>query len=699
MNEEAELIFEEALELHADERPAFLANACAGNPKLLAELTSLLEQSDNAEKYFDSLQQSVLPSMAANAAIGRMIKHYQILSHIGDGGMGTVYRALDTRLDREVALKFLPADANPQQDAARRLIREARAAAPLQHPNICVIHEVGETDEGQPFIAMALCDGETLKEKLRSGPVSVSDAVDIARQIARGLGAAHARKIVHRDVKPANVMIGTDGIVRLLDFGLAKLMDAATTAPHGIRGTIAYMSPEQLRGDETDERSDLWALGVMLYEMLAGTRPFNAAQGQAVIESILRDPPQPLTNRNPDVPEELRRIIDRLLQKNPDNRYPRASDVLADLAALDKHHESVTTERKRMTGSYVIGAVAVTALILAAFLTRQQSGTVPGEASAKQRRLTQNIAAYELYLRGRDPALFRSDSGPVRGLAFLDEAIALDSTFAAAYAAKAYLYWVLAKSPDPDARRKYWRLADSTATRSIVLDPSLPEVWLGLGFAKTIAMSNLEEAESAMRRAIELGGAPGAHEYLSKVLLWRGKIDESIRESRIALDEDPLSASASADFANSLCIAGRTAEGLAILDRLGTLEPPLRRVPGYRGNCYTMQGKWKKAIAAFSERRDSPNSEGMIGFALARSGDRASAIQLKRDLETRWADKSGLALDIAMISAALGDREEFFKWLNRSAEELSMYGTIMFPFFSDMHADPRFEQFRLKHHF
>jgi serine/threonine-protein kinase len=699
MNEEAELIFEQALELRADERPAFLAKACAGNPELLAELTSLLDQSNSAEKYFDSLQQSVLPSMATSAAIGRMINHYEILSHIGDGGMGTVYRALDTRLGREVALKFLPADANPQQEAARRLAREASAAAALQHPNICVIHDVGATDEGQPFIAMALCDGVTLKEKLRSGPLPVDEAIDIARQIARGLGAAHTRKIVHRDVKPANVMLGTDGIVRLLDFGLAKFMDAATTAPHGIRGTIAYMSPEQLRGDETDERADLWALGVMLYEMLAGARPFNGDRGQAVIESILRDQPEPLTSRNAEVPAGLSRIVDRLLQKKPDNRYARASEVLADLATVEQPHEPVSRKRKRMAGLYVIGTVAASALVLAGFLSRQQSRTVAADPQANQRRLTQNIAAYELYLRGRDPALFRSDSGPVRGLEYLDQAIALDSTFAAAYAAKTYFYWVLARLDDPDTTRKYRRLADSAAAKSIALDPSLPEAWLGLGFAKTIAMSNLEEAEAAVRRAIDLGGAPNAHEYLGKILLWRGNVDESMRESRMELESDPLSATASADLANTLCIAGRTDEGLAILDRLTTLEPPLRRIPGYRGNCYAMQGKWKEAIAAFRERQDTPSAEGMVGFALARSGDRASAIQLKRDLENRWAGRSSVALDIAMISGALGDRDDFFKWLNRSADELSMYGTIMLPFFKDMHADPRFAQFRQEHHF
>ena len=200
-----------------------------------------------------------------------------------------------------------------------------------------------------------------------------------------------------------------------------------------------------------------------------------------------------------------------------------------------------------MTGSYVIGAVAVTALILAAFLTRQQSGTVPGEASAKQRRLTQNIAAYELYLRGRDPALFRSDSGPVRGLAFLDEAIALDSTFAAAYAAKAYLYWVLAKSPDPDARRKYWRLADSTATRSIVLDPRFPRYGSDLVSQKPSRCPTSKKPSQRCGARLSLV-AHRVRAILSKVLLWRGKIDESIRESRIALDEDPLSASASADL-------------------------------------------------------------------------------------------------------------------------------------------------------
>jgi hypothetical protein len=459
------------------------------------------------------------------------------------------------------------------------------------------------------------------------------------------------------------------------------------------------MSPEQLRGNEIDERTDLWAIGVILYEMLTGTRPFNGKEGHGVVESILEDQPQPLANRKQDVPADLARITDRLLEKNPDNRYSRASEVLADLATLNTSRGAVSSGRKRAASFYVMGAVAVPALILAGFLSRQQNGTAAIDSQAAQRRLTQNIAAYELYLRGRDPALFRSDSGPLRGLEYLDQATALDSTFAAAYAAKTYMYWVLARLDDPDTTRKYQRLADSAANRGVALNPSLPEAWVGLGFAKTIAMSNLEEAEAAMRHAIQLGDAPNAHEYLGKILLWRGKIDESVRESRIELEKDPLSATASADLANTLCVSGRIAEGMAILDGLTKLEPPLRRIYGYRGNCYAMEKRWEEAVIEFRRQNETPSAEGMAGFSLARSGDRESAIQIKRSLESQWEKKRSVALDIAMISAGLGDRDEFFKWLSRSAEDLSMYGTIMLPFFSDMHADPRFVEFRRKHHF
>jgi serine/threonine protein kinase len=226
---------------------------------------------------------------------GQRVSHYDVLERLGGGGMGVVHRALDTRLNRHVALKFLPPELTRDDEARERFIQEAQAASALDHPNICTIHEIDATSDGQLFIAMAMYDGETLKRRIDRGPLSIAEAIDIAEQVARGLAKAHAAGIVHRDVKPANLMITTDGFVKILDFGIAKLLGmTGPTRTGSTLGTVAYMSPEQVNGDEIDPRSDVWALGAVLYEMLTGKRAFTAESELAMIGAIAtRDPAPP----------------------------------------------------------------------------------------------------------------------------------------------------------------------------------------------------------------------------------------------------------------------------------------------------------------------------------------------------------------------------------------------------------------------
>jgi TolB-like protein len=348
MKEQAERLFEQALALGPERRAAFVEDACRGNPDLRQELLSLLAEAGAADQFFGLLNQAVFS--ASYSAVegeplsreppdaelhpGEVIGQYQILSLIAHGGMGTVYRAHDTRLDRDVALKFLPATVGAQAGAKEQALAEARAAAALEHPNVCTIHQIGETDDGRPFIAMAFHDGETLKERLRRGPLSVEESVGTAAQISRALAAAHARGIIHRDVKPGNVMLGSNGTVRLLDFGLATVTDATLTQFGMTPGTVAYMSPEQARGDGLDPRTDLWSLGVVLYEMLAGVRPFQGESSRVVLQAILHQEAEPISKRRPELPEALTRIVDRLLRKEPADRYGSGAEVLTDLARV-----------------------------------------------------------------------------------------------------------------------------------------------------------------------------------------------------------------------------------------------------------------------------------------------------------------------------------------------------------------------------
>src|SRR6185369_3252162 len=270
----------------------------------------------------------------ASGMIGRSIHQYTIREHLGGGGIGVVFKAEDTRLERTVALKFLPPELTRDPVAKARFLQEARAASALDHPNICTIHEVGETDDGQLFLAMTCYDGETLKRRIEHGALPLLEALDIAKQIAQGLAKAHRLGIVHRDIKPANIIVTTDGIVKILDFGLAKLAGAAGLTRAGFcLGTPAYMSPEQARG-EVDHRTDLWSLGVVLYEMVTGSAPFTGDSDQAIIYSLLTEEPKAPSLLRPDVPPELERVLQGMLAKDPGDRYPTVEAALADLRVL-----------------------------------------------------------------------------------------------------------------------------------------------------------------------------------------------------------------------------------------------------------------------------------------------------------------------------------------------------------------------------
>jgi serine/threonine protein kinase len=275
--------------------------------------------------------------------VGRSLAHFRIDAELGEGGMGVVYRATDEKLRRQVALKVLPESFAKDEDRRRRFMREARSAAAVTHANIATVYEVGEVD-GQIFIAMELVEGETLRALIEKG-VSVSEGVRIAREIARGLGRAHEKGIVHRDLKPENVMVTRHDEVKILDFGLAKLREPSAAKPGAaseettsnltgqgrLLGTPAYMSPEQARGVEVDARTDVFSFGVVLYEMVAGGRPFVGQTTQDVITSVLRDTPARPSVQNPDVPTEIERVIYRCLEKERDARYASGQELLGAL--------------------------------------------------------------------------------------------------------------------------------------------------------------------------------------------------------------------------------------------------------------------------------------------------------------------------------------------------------------------------------
>ena len=260
---------------------------------------------------------------------------YKIIEELGRGGMGIVYKAENTKLQRIVALKFLPPQWTSDPEARERFIHEARAASALDHPNICTIYEIRETEDGRMFIAMGCYEGESLREGLRRGPMKAECALDIAAQVALGMEKAHGKGIIHRDIKPANILLTNDGVAKVVDFGLAKLAGQVKLTREGTTvGTIAYMSPEQAKGEPVDQRTDIWSLGIVLYEMVSGRLPFKGDYEQSLIHSILKTDPEPIGKIRTDLPKGLESIVFKALEKNPNARYQVMGELHEDLKAV-----------------------------------------------------------------------------------------------------------------------------------------------------------------------------------------------------------------------------------------------------------------------------------------------------------------------------------------------------------------------------
>ena len=347
--QEIERLYHAALEIEPESRGLFLSRACSGDEALLREVESLLTYDSRSVGFIErpALELTAKMLAAENSAglVGQNVGSYRILSRLGAGGMGEVYLAEDSALDRKVAIKFLSLDSIADEQARLRLVREAQAAARLEHPSVCAIHEVGE-HESRGFIVMQYVEGETLAQRISRGRLSLPDALDVAGQIAAALDEAHGHAIVHRDIKPQNIMLTARGHVKVLDFGLAKVehgerqsgsqtkTELLLTRPGTVPGTVPYMSPEQLRAMSLDGRTDLFSLGVVLYEMITGKRPFSGSTSAESIAATLDSVPEPLAEHVADVPPDLQRIVSRCLEKDRELRYASAREMAEDLARV-----------------------------------------------------------------------------------------------------------------------------------------------------------------------------------------------------------------------------------------------------------------------------------------------------------------------------------------------------------------------------
>ncbi len=345
-NQRIDDICRSSLELDPEERTSYIERACGGDEGLKDAVVERIAQYDKARQYFAGLSErlglSGLGDPRLTISIGQQLGKYKVESLIGQGGMGMVYRATDEQLGRPVALKFLLARYVDDERANTRFIREARAAATLNHPAILTVHDIID-HEGLSVIVMEYIDGETLRQKLKRGPIDIQTAIDYIRQIAEGLAVAHKAGIVHRDLKPANIMVTRHGGVKILDFGLAKLKNASMVTRDGtIMGTASYLSPELAKGNEADARADIWSMGAILYEMLTGQSPFQGESFHAVLYALVNEPLIPVAGLRPGIPPRLSHAVSKALEKDKHKRYQDIQGFLEDLNLVLNRKEEVT---------------------------------------------------------------------------------------------------------------------------------------------------------------------------------------------------------------------------------------------------------------------------------------------------------------------------------------------------------------------
>ena len=371
-------VFGKVLPMPLHERLAFLDETGSTDPQLRAEVERLLAASAESGDFLERLDTTrAAELLEPSAGIPSTIGRYRVIRRIGSGGMGIVYLAEDVSLKRHVAVKLLPPWLHANSGAKLRLVEEARAASAIDHVNVATVHEVGETDDGRVFITMSYYEGETLRARMAQGRPSIAEAMDIALQTARGLAAAHRRGVIHRDIKPENILLRLDGTVKVLDFGIAEVEEPSVRRPATAIGTAAYMSPEQTLAANVDSRTDLWSLGIVLYEMLAGERPFGGRTRDEISASIRQDPLKMKHDIADVVPGGLRAIVERCLQKDPVNRYQSAEELAQDLSsAVAKSRQAGRVVRRRIP--LAVLAVGALAAVAFAISTRMRGATTAG---------------------------------------------------------------------------------------------------------------------------------------------------------------------------------------------------------------------------------------------------------------------------------------------------------------------------------
>jgi serine/threonine protein kinase/Tfp pilus assembly protein PilF len=709
--------------------------------------------------------------------IGKNVSNYRVLEKLGQGGMGEVYLTEDTKLNRKVALKFLPLQYVSDTDLKARFKREAQAAAALNHPNIITIHEVGE-HEGRPYIAMEYVEGGLLKDLIRADKMSVAQVTDLAAQISDGLARAHQSGIVHRDIKPQNILIDADGRPRICDFGLAKLRREVMLTQTGTTlGTIAYMSPEQSRGEEVDHRADIWSLGVVIYEMLTGQRPFKGDHDQAVIYAILNSQPEPILGIRPDAPGALVRIVDKAMAKDPDERYQNAAEMAHELVSLKTELDSQATKtvmaernmspsiavlpfanlsadkeqeyfcdgmaediinaltqveglrvvartsafafkgkhqdirqigkelsvnsvlegsvrksgnRLRITAQLINVAdgyhiwsekfdrdladvFAIQDEISLAIVDKLKVKLLGDEKEKMVKRYTQNLEAYDLYLKGRYHWNRRTPESIKKAVAHFEQVIEKDPDYALAYAGLADCYSMLAQVFVIGSKEAFPK-ARELVEKALEIDETLAEAHASLAYILWSYAWDWIGMEREFRRAIELNPKYAtAHQWFAMALAPLRRTSEAIQEIKKALELDPLSLIINTSAGYVYLYSGQDEKALKQAEKILDIDPTFdfahlisALVNERRGRYGEAVERYLKGVTIFFSQeeltalRDAYSSSGWTGYL----GKRVEILQQKAD--------EGYELhhyDIASLHARLDDTRKAIESLEKAYEK------------------------------
>ena len=704
--------------------------------------------------------------------IGKTISHYKILEKLGEGGMGVVYKAQDTKLDRIVALKFLPKLLLCDNEAKIRFEHEAKATSALNHTNITTIYEIDES-EGECFICMEYVEGKLIKELIKEKALSIQDILNIFIQIAEGLNAAHKKGIIHRDIKSDNIMLTADGLVKIMDFGLAKLKGAPRVTKIGSTvGTLAYMSPEQAQGMEIDQRSDIFSFGVVLYEMITGQLPFRGEHEAAIIYSILNEAPEPLERYKTNVPEGLQRVVNKALEKNQEIRYQQIDELRADLKKLrketespvkrqlpsiavlpftnlsadkeqdyfcdgmaeeiinalsqiedlhvvartsafafkDKHEDIREIGRKLNVETLLEGSVrksgnrlritaqlvnvsdgyhlwserfdrdladvfAIQDEISLAIVDKLKVKLLGDEKEKILKRYTQNLEAYDLYLKGRYHWNRRTPEALKKAMSHFEQVIKKDPDYALAYTGLADSYSMLAQVYALTPKEAFPK-AKALAKRALEIDESLAEAHTSLAFVLSAFDWDWSGAEREFKRAIELNtNYATAHQWFAMGLLVNlGRISEAIKEINKALEFDPLSLIVNTAAGNIYLCAGYEDMAAEYAEKIMDMDPTFGFAHFILADVNKRRGKYDEAVEAILKASTftgflSQQEVSTLREAYASSGWAGHLRRWLDIMQSKAEQGQVIYYEIASVYARLGDIEKAIEYLEKAYEE------------------------------